>query len=397
VDRTYDILIVGAGILGAVAAMELYRRGYRVGVLDPGPLPHPLAASTDISKVLRIEYGGDALYEDLVEQARRGWLDWNANLLDEPLYHEVGVVMLCRGPMAPGGYEYENYHSLLRRGYQPERLDQAAIARRFPIWNAKHYTDGYTHPFGGYIESGRAVTNLLRLAERSGVELLAGMQVTAIREHDGVVTGVTTQAGDQLHAPRVLVAAGAWTPSLIPDLAPVMRVTGHPVFHLKPLRPERFAFPQFCVFSADSATTGWYGFPLHPRAQVVKIARHGVGLPVDPNQPIPDVTAEERAEFRRFLALTFPELLDAPIVFTRRCLYNDTPDEHFWIDAHPQPEGLSIAAGDSGHALKFAPVLGPLIADMVEGKRPPAGERFRRRSFAQVTTGAEASRFRGAQ
>ena len=73
----YDILIVGAGVCGAAAAVELRTRGYNVGLLDPGPLPHPLASSTDISKAVRMAYGADEAYMEMGEQSREGWLRWN--------------------------------------------------------------------------------------------------------------------------------------------------------------------------------------------------------------------------------------------------------------------------------------------------------------------------------
>ncbi|PYL12401.1 MAG: sarcosine oxidase, partial [Verrucomicrobia bacterium] len=50
-------IVVGAGINGVTAAIELKKRGHRVVLVDPGPLPHPLAASTDISKAVRAAYG----------------------------------------------------------------------------------------------------------------------------------------------------------------------------------------------------------------------------------------------------------------------------------------------------------------------------------------------------
>src|SRR5229473_643866 len=52
------VLVAGAGIFALTAALELRRRGHEVRLVDPGPVPHPLAASTDISKVVRLEYGG---------------------------------------------------------------------------------------------------------------------------------------------------------------------------------------------------------------------------------------------------------------------------------------------------------------------------------------------------
>ena len=47
------VIVVGAGINGVTAAIELKKRGHEVVLVDPGPLPHPLAASTDISKAVR--------------------------------------------------------------------------------------------------------------------------------------------------------------------------------------------------------------------------------------------------------------------------------------------------------------------------------------------------------
>src|SRR6267142_93871 len=55
-----SVLVAGGGVFGITAAIELRKRGHAVRLLDPGPLPHPLAASTDISKVVRLEYGPDA-------------------------------------------------------------------------------------------------------------------------------------------------------------------------------------------------------------------------------------------------------------------------------------------------------------------------------------------------
>ena len=390
----YDVIVAGAGIFGLAAALELNARQHGLAILDPGPLPHPLAASTDISKVIRMEYGTDALYMAMVEAAHVGWLRWN-ELLGETLYHNTGVTMLTRAPMTPGGYEYESYQMLLQRGHRPERLDSAAISRRFPAWMPGAYVDGFYHAQGGYAESGRVVAALVDLAQRQGVSVQMGQAVTAILSENGRVTGVRTADGQVIPAGHVVVAAGAWTPLLVPELAPVMRATGHPVFHLKPADPALFAPPHFTVFTADVANTGWYGFPLHPHQGVVKIANHGVGQRLHPSRDERIVTEADVRHLRAFLADTFPALVDAPIVYTRRCLYCDTLDEHFWIDRHPQLAGLTIAAGGSGHGFKFGPILGSLIADAVENQPNPWLGRFRWRALAANTTGEEAARYHG--
>ena len=104
------------------------------------------------------------------------------------------------------------------------------------------------------------------------------------------------------------------------------------------------------------------------------------------------VNDEEIVCLRRFLSETFPDLVDAPIVATRLCLYCDTRDEHFWIDRHPERRGLVVAAGGSGHGFKFGPLLGGLVADAMEG-RPVA--KFRWRSFAPDASGEEEARHHG--
>jgi len=392
--HTYDIVIVGAGICGVAAALELRARGYAVALLDPGPLPHPLAASTDISKAVRMAYGSDEDYMEMGEQSRAGWLRWNDQFGDE-LYHEIGMTFLTRTPMSPGGFEYESYYLLLKRGHTPERLTSADIARRFPAWNSDLYVDGFFHAQAGYAESGRVVEALIREAERAGVALYAGQEAEILIEQSDRVTGVYTRQNEYFYADQVVVAAGAWTPVLVPSLAPVMRAVGHPVFHLKVDDPTLFQPPHFGVFAADIATTGWYGFPQHPRQGVVKIANHGVGQPLHPVDDARVVTEADTQAFRAFLRGTFPSIADAPIVYTRRCLYCDTLDEHFWVDHDPSRAGLTVAAGDSGHGFKFAPLWGGWIADAVEAKPNPHLDKFRWRSFAGDAHGQEAARYHG--
>lgn len=393
-NHRYDLLIVGAGIFGVTAALALRQRGYHVGVIDPGPLPHPLAESTDISKVVRLQYGVDAQYTTMGEAAVVRWRQWNAEW-DAPLYHEIGVTMLTRQPMSAGGYEYESYQMSLKRGHPVERLDADEIVRRFPAWKPGAYVDGYWSSVGGFAESGRVVEALIQRGKAQGIDYHEGQTAATILEAAGRVNGVATREGERFYADQVVICAGTWTPLLLPELAPVMKSTGQPVFHLTPPDPALFQPPHFVVFTADIAATGWYGFPGHPRTGVVKIANHGVGQHLHPTHDERLVTAADEAALRTMLRETFPSLVNAPIVYTRRCVYGDTLDEHFWIDRHPDRPGLTVAAGGSGHGFKFAPVLGDLIADAAEGKANEWLPKFRWRQLVATVAGQEAARFHG--
>ena len=385
------IIVVGAGINGVTAAIELKKRGHKVSLVDPGPLPHPLAASTDVSKAVRAAYGADQDYTSLAERSIQLWRKWNQEFGVE-LYHEIHFLFLRQRAMQPGDFEYESFKLLEKRGHKVERIDSRVLHERFPAWNAERYPDGFLDLEAGYAESGQVVAWLIEHSKSLGVGLCEGSRFSALVEHDGRVRGVVLHDGRSVAADVVIMAVGAWTPYLLPFTKNFFRATGHAVFHLKPRQEKLFQPEQFPVFGADLSTTGFYGFPIG-REGVVKIARHGPGREMPPDSPDRVVTAEEESRLREFLAETFPALADALVVNSRICFYCDTHDGDFWIARDPERAGLIVAAGDSGHGFKFAPVLGELIADAVEEKSNPLLNKFRWRPEVQPGDKKEAARF----
>jgi glycine/D-amino acid oxidase-like deaminating enzyme len=389
-------VVVGAGIFGVTAALELRARGHEVTLVEQGSIPNPFAASTDVSKVIRMEYGPDEHSMSLAEEARRGWHAWNGEWMargGEQLYHETGVLMVTRAPMAPGEFEFESHRLLERRGHRPERIDGAVLADRFPAWSTGRYVDGFYHEKGGWVESGRVVESLVNWARARGVTVDEGRRVAAIARSGGRIAGVRDATGATIDADLVVVASGSWTAQLAPELATCIRPTGHPVVHLRPRDPGSFRSDRFPVFTADIARTGFYGFPLN-RDGVIKIGNHGPGVTVDPGDP-PRVAPEQLDAVRAFLEVTFPTLTDAELVHSRICPYADTQDGDLWIAGHPELGGLTVASGGSGHGFKFAPLLGGLIADAVEGRTSTDLKRFRWRPEVRLERGLEAARWHG--
>jgi glycine/D-amino acid oxidase-like deaminating enzyme len=372
-----SIVIVGAGVFGLTAAWELSLRGWQVVVIDPGPLPRPAAASTDISKVVRADYGGDALYTAMAEAALSGWDLWNARWR-EPLYHQDGFLLLSAEALQRGGFEYESLALLEQRGHRLERLRGDARSARFPTWSAEEYPDGYFNPRAGWVESAKVIARLVVEARTAGVRLLERTECSRLLDADGRIAGVQTMDGREWRADAVLVAAGAWTPMLLPSLADVMWATGQPVVHFRVDNPAAWQAPRFPVWAADISRSGWYGFPALDDG-TLKMANHGIGRRLHADEPR-SVLPEEEARFRSFVREHLPALAGVPIISTRLCLYCDTFDGDFWIAHDPSRAGLIVAAGDSGHAFKFAPVLGALIADVIEAKPNPWAQRFRWRT-----------------
>jgi glycine/D-amino acid oxidase-like deaminating enzyme len=387
VDGVRSIIVIGAGVFGLTAALELRTRGWRVTVVDPGPVPRAAAASTDISKVVRMDYGADELYTAMAEASLEGWHRWNA-MWESPLYHQDGFLLLTTDVMQPGGFEHDSFALLRLRGHAPQRLRPGDLDRRFAAWSSARYRDGYFNPRAGWVESGKVLARLAAEAAARGVLIAEGIAFEHLLESDAGVAGVRTASGRNLHAEAVLVAAGAWTPTLLPHLGRVMWSIGQPVVHLKVNRATEWQAPEFPVWAADISRTGWYGFPALADG-TLKIGHHGPGRPVHPDDAR-TVLASELAPFRAFVQESLPALSEAPIIATRICLYCDTFDGDFWIDHDPARAGLVVAAGDSGHGFKFAPVLGGLIADVVERRPNSWSSRFAWR--ARETDRKEAAR-----
>ncbi|HWO18244.1 MAG TPA: FAD-dependent oxidoreductase [Kofleriaceae bacterium] len=385
-------LVIGSGIFGVTAALELAARGCAVTLTDPGPLPHPLAESTDISKVVRSDYGADLDYTVLGEQSIEGFRRWNA-AWSVPRFHETGAAFLARAPMAPGGFEYESFAMLSRRGHRVERLDAAEIVRRFPAYRPGALVDGYLHHEAGWAESGAIVAELVAQCRARGVTVREGCSIDRLGDEPAraaFASGGTSRAAESLAADVVVVAAGSWTPRLVPALASSLRAVGQPVFQLRPADPSLFAAARFPVFGADLSRTGYYGFPVTPGG-IVKIANHGTGIAMAEGTPRQTTPAQERA-LREMLRETFPSLADAPLAESRLCVYGDSHDSHFWIARDPDRPHVTVAAGGSGHAFKFAPMLGPLIADIALGVPHPLAHKFRWRPDLGAAPGGDAAR-----
>lgn len=392
--KKYDILVIGGGIYGITAAVELAQRKYNVGLINPDSIPHHMAASTDVTKAVRMEYGSDKEYFKMAEIAIEKWHSWN-DFFNEKLYHEVGFLMLCKDSIESEKQTFEkhSYQNLLEAGYAPDRLDAKGIGERFPAVNTAEYVDANFNSKAGYVDSALTVQKLADYARSLGVVIHEGQTAASFDVNNGTLTAVKTKEGKTFQCGHALVAAGAHTPILLPELQPYMKSTGHPVFWLKPKNPANFIPPRFSVFTADISNSGWYGFPFLQKQGIVKIAKHSNGTPVHPENDDRQITDAEVADMRSFVKMTFPELADAPLVYTRRCLYIDTLDGHFWIDNHPNIKGLSVSTGGSGHGFKMAPLLGAMAADVIEGKSHMFSERYRWRHLSSDTSQVEEARY----
>src|SRR5215216_4207212 len=102
---TFDVIVIGGGVMGAATACEVARQGVNVALMDQARLPNPLAASVDHSKVFRFAYP-DALYAQMAVDALARWQrleqESGARLLTE-----TGLLMLASRSSTAEAQSYE--------------------------------------------------------------------------------------------------------------------------------------------------------------------------------------------------------------------------------------------------------------------------------------------------
>src|SRR5262245_846298 len=205
-------------MFGAVAALALRSRGHAVDLLDAGISPRLEAASTDISKIVRMDYGADTFYTDLMERALPKWRQWNVRW-PRPFFHESGFLLISRTILERGTFEGDSLALLEARGHEVVRVTRRVLAERFPGWRSSPSAGGYSHPEAGWVESGAVRAWLMDEARAAGVIVRSETAVRGVLERGDVVAGVVTSFGESMTADAVVVASGAWTSVLLPHLA----------------------------------------------------------------------------------------------------------------------------------------------------------------------------------
>ncbi len=221
-------------------------------------------------------------------------------------------------------------------------------------------------PRAGMLAPEQCIAAHLALARDHGGELR--FDEPALRwEPDGAGVRVFTARGEY-RARHLVISAGAWVNSLLPGLNLPFQVERQTLFWFEPRGDSADFEPERCpihLWQFDGSRF-FYGFPF--LGDGVKVAFHHAGERTTPDtvgrEVSPDEVESMRAVVRRFLPDADGSLRSASV-----CLYTNTPDEHFWIDAHPTCPQVLIASPCSGHGFKFSSVIGEIVADLVREGR----------------------------
>ncbi|MGD9705461.1 MAG: NAD(P)/FAD-dependent oxidoreductase [Acidimicrobiia bacterium] len=385
---TADAVVIGAGVIGCSVGLELARRGHRVVVVDKGPAAGAGSTSSS-SAVVRFNYSTlDSV--KLAWESAQLWRRWADHL---GVADEAGLarmipsgMLVLDSPSTRLDFVRGHFDAV---GIPYEELDPTELSRRFPgldrgrYFPPKRVSDeafwadaggelgGYLCPDAGFVDDpALAAHNLMVAAQHHGATFLFRSEVVHVERGGGRVSGVVLDSGEQWSAPVVVNVAG-------PHSSHVNQLAGLPTtgIRTRPLRqevdvvpcPDDFTLEAGGMMVADT-DLGTYFRP-HPGGSLVV---GGTEPECDELEWVGDAdvfddrpTAEiwERQTTR--VARRLPNL-GVPGRPTGLAALYDVSDD--WVPIYDRTDlaGFYVAIGTSGNQFKNAPMVGLLMAELIE-------------------------------
>jgi sarcosine oxidase len=266
------------------------------------------------------------------------------------------------------------YDALRAQGVDAALLSPAAVTERWP--GIALDGEACFHPDAGHLNADLTVSTLLDLAVRQGAELREQTELTRVEPETGGL--LVRHSGGHDRVRSVVVAAGAWLPELLGGLAvtpelPTLEVRQVEVFHHRHLDPAT-SWPTLVHDALHSqGHVELYGLASGSDAgpgPAYKIGQYDSACTTTASSRDGVIDDRPRRAVRSFVERHLPGLDPDPLA-EKSCLFTMTPDENFVLDRAAAGGGsVVIASPCSGHGAKFAPLVGVLVADLVEGAAP---------------------------
>ena len=353
------IIVVGAGAFGGWTALHLLRRGARVTLFDTWGPGNARASSGGETRIIRATYGPDRPYVELVARALALWRE-HERRMERRLLYPVGVLWMV-GP--DDAYERAALPIVRQAGLRIDEWTAADAAARYPQIDFQGVRWVIYEPESGYLTARLACESVLDAFLAEGGEYRQSR--VRVTDAGGEVGGVTLDDGGVLAADRYVFACGPWLGTVLPNaVGDRIRATRQEVFFFgTPAGDPRFEEHRLPVW-IDNGTPLFYGIPGN-RWRGFKLANDARGPDFDPTDG--DRTPSEAGiqAARAYLARRFPALAKAPLLETRVCQYENSPDGHYIIDRVPSAPNAWVVGGGSGHGFKVGPALGEMVADLV--------------------------------
>lgn len=356
-SNTFDVLIIGAGIMGCTTAFELAQRGLKVGVLEKRQVG---AGGTGKSSAIIRQHYSNELTARMALWSLRVFQDFDERVGGECGFRPTGFVALVAGKDQPG--LAANIALQRRVGIATELLDAGALAEIIPQMRRDDLLAAAYESESGYADPYLTVTAYADAARRHGARFVLNTPVTGFRFAGGKVVGVDTPDG-RFDAPLVINAAGAWG-------AGVARLAGVTA-PINPCRVQVAFFRRPGGHEASHPVVADFMNAIYFRSETGALTLVGLIDPGEANAIVnPDAFDEQMdsafvLDAGERLINRYPAMERSQSTGGYASLYAITPDWHPIMDEAPAGSGLFICSGFSGHGFKLGPAVGRMMADRV--------------------------------
>jgi glycine oxidase len=375
--KSYDAVIVGAGLIGLACAWRAAERGMSVLVLErsaPGAGASGVAAGM-LAPVTEADFGEEPLLR-LNLSSRELWPAFAAELEARSgmptHYRDSGALVVAAD--RDDAEELRRLHAFQRTlGLEAEWLS-ARECRRLEPGLAPRIGGGILAPQDGHVDPQAVLPALEAALESAGGELLSGAEVRSVDHDLGRVSGVSTAAGASISAERVVVAAGAWSPSLDPiGSGPPVRPVKGQILELRARAgasppPERIVRTPRCYLFARGDGRVVLGATVEEQGFDTTLTAGGVYRLLEAAWEV------------------FPEVEEMELAGARVGLRPGSPDNAPVIGPDG-PEGLVWATGHYRNGVLLAPLTARAVAGLLaDGTVPEELAPLSPARFAGVAT-----------
>lgn len=352
------IAVVGLGIAGLSICARLAVAGHQVYGFDQYEPMHENGSSHGDTRIMRLTPGEGEVFVRLARRAAPLWRTWEG-LAGRPLIEWTGGLMAGPegSPFVLACQQASDKPAGLMRGNAIHAMTRGAIAMPRE-WEVFRQEDA------GVIAADATRAFLLKQAASWGARLFHNKRIQA------PIEGATLNIdGEARSFDAVIVAAGAWARALLPEFSGKLAVKRRVVAWFQTEAPK--LLPVICIDNEE----GVYGMPA-PRG-LYKLGFHAIGGAVSNPDLVRDPDDEDARLLSKQAQLLLPQHDPNPVRMAR-CLYTVTPDENFLIAQSATHERVLMFSACSGHGFKYAPVLGELAQEWLEGNRSPELEALAR-------------------
>lgn len=357
--KTVDIVILGAGVMGASIAFQLaQRRAGRIVVLDKDHVGR--GGSGRSSALIRMHYSFPPEV-DLALLSLRMFQNWQEIVGHPGDFRKTGFVRIVH----PNEMERlkQNVEMQRRLGARVDLITRYELKELEPDWNVDEVELAAYEPDSGYGDGAGVAGDFLARARDLGVNYFSRTQATSFVVEAGRVVGVATGQG-AISTPVVISAAGPWTRPLVQQAGYDLPIECeyHQVAILRNA-PGMKGGGAACI---DSVTATYFRSDAHDKFLIGDFyGKRGV----DPDNFPQSASSESLEEIIERACRRVPKLEGAEVMRGVTGVYDMTPDSRPLLGEIPGISGLYVCAGFSGMGFKISPAIGVVMAELVlDGK-----------------------------